>query len=69
MKGVGCEAACFAEVADEEIAEADAGAGVVEGDAAGAFDAGVEVLELVGSGAVGEDEDFAGEEDVLMMDD
>jgi hypothetical protein len=39
MKGVGSEAACFAEVADEEVAKADAGSGIVEGDAAGALDA------------------------------
>jgi hypothetical protein len=62
VKGVGSGGAGFAEMADEEVAEADAGSGIVEGDAAGALDARGEVFELVGGGAVGEDEDFAGEE-------
>ena len=44
----------FAVSLDEEVAEADACAGVIEADAAGAMDARGEVFELVGSGAVGE---------------
>ena len=55
----------FAVSLDEEVAEADASAGVIEADAAGAMDARGEVFELVGGGAVGEDEDFAGEKEVI----
>ena len=55
----------FAVGLDEKIAKADASAGVIEADAAGAVDAGGEVFELVGSGTVGEDEDLAGEKEVI----
>ncbi|HEX7858785.1 MAG TPA: hypothetical protein VF773_00505 [Verrucomicrobiae bacterium] len=50
-----------AEFAVEEIAEADAGSGVVEGDAAAEVEAGAEEFELFGGGEVAEAEDFAGE--------
>jgi hypothetical protein len=53
-----------AQFAMEEIAEADAGAGVVEGDALAEFEAREEGLELVGGGEVAEAVDFAGEVDV-----
>src|SRR5688572_10847290 len=55
----------FAMGLNEQVAEADAGASVIEADAAGAVDARGEVFELVGSGAVGEDEDFAGDKKVM----
>ena len=51
----------FAMGLNEQVAEADASAGVIEANATGTMDARGEVFDLVGSGAVGEDEDFAGE--------
>jgi len=49
-----------AEFAVEEIAEADAGAGVVEADALTELEAGAEEFELFGGGEILEGEDFAG---------
>ena len=56
VEGIGNSAAGLAEIANEEIAQADARTGVVETDAAGAFETRVEVLELVGGGRVLEEE-------------
>ena len=47
---------------DQEIAEANAGSGVVEGGFLAEFEAGEELVDLVGGGGVAEGEDFAGEE-------
>ena len=54
----------FAELSDQQVAQADAGAGVIEANAPRAIDAWDELLELVRGGDVLEDEDFASDEDV-----
>jgi hypothetical protein len=61
-RGEGAEFDFAAELLFEGIAEADAGAGVIEADFAGELDAGAECFDLGGGGGAAEDEDFAGEE-------
>ena len=57
--GEGAEFDAGAEFAVEEVAEADARAGVVEGDFTAEVEARSELGELVGGGGVAEAEDFA----------
>jgi len=59
----------FTELLNEDVAEADAGACVIEADAAGKIDARRERFNLLRGGGVAEDEDFAGEVGELMIDD
>jgi hypothetical protein len=60
--GEGTEFDAMTEFAVEEIAQTDAGAGVVERDFAAEFEARAENLELFGSGEVAEAEELAREE-------